>query len=137
MKKPINTKLASYMPIIGSGLLSLSFLLKHLGANLIATCFVAGIGCAWVGLGVIGIFVKRLKPESVKKMEIDQKDERNIQIREKSGYVTFLITLFTLMLLEFVFLVLDNDIACILTIGVMAVHVVSYFIGLLYYDKKL
>ena len=137
MKKPINTKLASAMPVIGFVLLAVSFLLKNLGANLIATCFIAGIGCAWVGLGVIGIFIKRLKPESVKKMKIDQKDERNIQIREKSGYVAFLITLFTLMLLEFTFLVLDNDLACILTIGVMAVHLVSFFIGLFYYDKKL
>ena len=123
MKKPINTKLASAMPVIGFLLLAASFLMKHLGANLFATCFVSGIGCAWVGLGVIGIFVKRLKPESVKKMEIDQKDERNIQIREKSGYVTFLI--------------LDNNLACILTIGVMAIHLLSFFIALFFYEKKL
>jgi len=137
MIKPINTKLGSAMPIIGFLLLAASFLMKHLGVNLIAICFVSGVGCAWVGLGVIGIFVKKLKPESTKKMEIDQKDERNIQIREKSGYVTFLITLFTLMLLEFTFLVLDNALACILTISVMAIHLLSFFIGLQYYDKEL
>ena len=137
MKKPINTKLTSAIPVVGFLLLATSFLMKNLGANLFATCFASGIGCAWVGLGVVGIFVKRLKPESVKKMEIDQKDERNIQIREKSGYITFLITLFTLMLLEFTFLILDNDLACILTIGVMAAHLLSFFIALYYYDKKL
>jgi len=137
MKKPINTKFASTMPVIGFLLLAASFLMEHLGVNLIAACFVSGIGCAWVGLGVIGVFVNRLKPESVKKMEIDQKDERNIQIREKSGYVTFLITLFALMLLEFTFLILDNDLACMLTIGVMAIHLLSFFIALFYYDKKL
>ena len=137
MKKPINTKLASAMPIIGFLLLAASILMKHIGTNIIATCFVSGIGCAWVGLGVIGIFIKRLKPEAVKKMEIDQKDERNIQIREKSGYVSFLITLFSLMLLEFTFLILDNDFACILTIGVMAIHLLSFFIAQFYYDKKI
>jgi len=135
--KPINTKLASSMPVIGFLSLAASFLIKHLGANMIAVCFLAGIGSAWVGIGVIGVFVKRSKPEYVKKQEINQKDERNIQIREKSGYITYLITLFSLMILAFVFLLFDNNLACILTIGALAVHIVSYFIALSYYNTKL
>ena len=135
--KPINTKLAASMPVIGFLLLAASFLTKHLGVNMIATCFLAGFGSAWIGLGVIGIFVKRLNPEYIKKQEINQKDERNIQIREKSGYITFLVTLFSLAILEFVFLLTDNDIACMLTIGIMAVHIASFFIALFYYGKKI
>jgi len=115
----------------------LSFLLKHLGIPVISCTFLAGIGCAWVGIGVIGIFIKRLKPEYIKKQEIQQKDERNIQIREKSGYASWLVTLFSLMILELVFLIIDNDVACMLTIGVMAVHIASFFVALFYYDKKL
>ncbi|MDR2712679.1 MAG: hypothetical protein LBB91_06145, partial [Clostridiales bacterium] len=80
--KPINTKLAAFMPTIGFLLLAISFLLKHLGVPIIACEFLAGIGCAWGIMGVIGIFIKRLKPGYVKKQEISQKDERNIQIRE-------------------------------------------------------
>jgi len=135
--KPINTKLAAIMPAIGFLLLAASFLAKHLGVNLIATCFLAGFGSAWIGLGVIGIFIKRLNPEYLKKQEINQKDERNIQIREKSGYITFLVTLFSLAILEFVFLLTDHDFACVLTIGAMSIHIASFFIALFYYDKKL
>ena len=135
--KPINTKLATAMPVIGFLLLTASFLAKNLGASPIACEFMAGIGSAWIGLGVIGVFIKRQKPEYARKMEINQKDERNIQIREKSGYVSYLVTLFTLAILEFVFLLTDNEFACILTIGAMAVHIVSFFIALFYYNKKI
>jgi len=135
--KPINTKLTASMPVIGFVLLASSFLLKHLGVNMIAACFLAGFGSAWIGLGVIGVFMKRLNPEYLKKQEINKKDERNVQIREKSGYITFLITSFSFAVLEFVFLLTDNNIACVLAIGAMAIHIASFFIALFYYDKKI
>ena len=135
--KPVKNKLVSTMPAIGFLLVAASFLAKHLGVNPIAACFLAGFGSAWIGLGVIGVFVKRLNPEYLKGQEINQKDERYIQIREKSGYIAFLVTLFSFAILEFVFLLADNDIACILTIGAMAVHIASFFIALNYYNKKI
>ena len=135
--KPINTKIAAAMPVVGLLLLAASFLLKSIDAGTAAAGFTAGIGSAWIGLGVLGLIIKRLRPEYVKKLETEQKDERNMQIREKSGYVSFLATLFSMVVLEIIFLLTDNDIACILVIGAMAVHIASFIIALFYYDKKL
>jgi uncharacterized membrane protein len=111
--------------------------MSQLGISPSACAFLSGLGCAWVGMGVIGIFIKRMRPEYVRKQEISKKDERNIQIREKSGYLAFLITLFVFTVLELVFLMLDNELACILTICAMAIHIASFFLARSYYDKKL
>ena len=135
--KPLNIKLAASILFVGFALFALSNLLKHLGVPFIVYSFLAGISCALTGIGVIAVFIKRLAPEYSKKQQIQQKDERNIQIREKSGYASWLVTLFSLMVLEFVFLVIDNDVACMMTIGVMAVQIASFFAALFCYNKKL
>jgi uncharacterized membrane protein len=88
-------------------------------------------------MGIIGAFIKRLNPQYIKKMEINRGDERYIQIREKSGYVTFIITMFSMSILELVFLVMDNYAGCILILAAMTVHVASFFIALFYYGKKI
>ena len=134
--KPVNSKIAHYMPYIGVVLLALSFVLKHLFVPILACDFLAGIGCAWVGMGVVGVLIKRFKSDYAKKKEIEQKDERNIQIREKSGYISYLVTLFSLMVVIFMFFVLDDTIACILSYGVLMIHIVSYFVALSRYNKK-
>jgi cadmium resistance protein CadD (predicted permease) len=109
MKHLYSKKLSSAMPFIGFMLVVTSFLLKYYGVSYITTEFISGIGCAWVGIGIIGIIIKRLKPEITKKIEIDQKDERNMRIRDKSGYISFIITLFSFIVLEFIFLTLENN----------------------------
>jgi len=135
--KTINTKMLSALPIIGFILVVISFAIKFLGAPEAVRGFMAGLGCAWVGLGVVGALVQRFNPAYARKLEIMQKDERNTVIREKSGYVTFLVTLFALAILVFAFLLLDSDLACALALVAMAVHIASFFIAMLVYDKKL
>ena len=137
MKPVQNNKLVSRMPTIGFLLVAAAFLAKHIGVSPIAACFLAGFGSAWIGLGILGVFMKKLSPDYVKKQEINQKDERSIQIREKSGYISYLITLFSFAVLEFIFLLTDNNIACVFTIGAMALHIASFFIALCYYNRKI
>jgi uncharacterized membrane protein len=135
--KPVNQKLLDFFPIIGALLVAVSFVAKRLGAPDAARGFMAGTGCAWVGLGMVAALIERLRPGYKKEMEIMQKDERNTLIRLKSGYITFMLTLFSLTILTLVFLLLDNDLACALTLAAMAVHVGSFFVAMLVYDKKL
>jgi uncharacterized membrane protein len=137
MKPRINQKLIQYMPAIGCLLVGVSFVMGQLDVNPDAYAFLSGLGCAWIGMGVIGILIKRIRPEYVKRHEINQNDERNTQIREKSGYVSFLVTLFAFAVLELVFLMLNNKLACLLTICAMAIHIASCFIAQLYYGRKL
>jgi hypothetical protein len=133
----MNQKLVPRMPAIGCLLVGISFAMSQLNANPEACAFLAGLGSAWAGMGVIGILIKRMRPAYAKTYEINQKDERNTQIRKKSGYLSFLLTLFVFTVLELVFLILDNEPACILTICAMAIHIASFFIARLYYGRKL
>ncbi|MDR1042769.1 MAG: DUF2178 domain-containing protein [Clostridiales Family XIII bacterium] len=137
MKPWINTKLIPHLPAIGCLLVGISFVMSLLNVSPEACAFLSGLGCAWVGMGVLGILIRKMRPEYAKRHAINQKDERNTQIREKSGYLSFLLTLFVFTVLELIFLMLDDKLACILTICAMAIHIASFFIALSYYGKKL
>ncbi|MDR1117091.1 MAG: hypothetical protein LBL09_02450 [Oscillospiraceae bacterium] len=99
--------------------------------------FGAGLGSAAAALGSVGLILLRRKPEDARQQEINENDERFIKIREKSAQSTWYVTLTSLLALEFVFLFLDYMIPCFIVIGVMAVHVISYFAFLYRNSKKL
>ncbi|MCL2254216.1 MAG: DUF2178 domain-containing protein [Lachnospiraceae bacterium] len=99
--------------------------------------FLSGIGCAMIFIGVIGIFRLRKNPNITKQQEIEESDERNIRIREKSAYSTFFITLLMLTVAVIVCVILGNIIACIIINIFMAVHVLSYLILLHFNNNKM
>lgn len=137
MKPGSKNKLTSSLPYVGFLLVALAILAKHHGASVLFCCALSGFGSAWVGLGVFGVFLSKLSPKRVKQMEIDQNDERYIQIREKSGYASYLITMFILTIGIFLSFALDNSLACILAMSALAIHIAVFFIALFYYDKRL
>ncbi len=118
--------------VMGSGVVAEVFLgdSRYLG-------FASGLGSAGAALGAMNLILLNRKPETIRQQEINDKDERLIQIREKSAYSTFFITLFGMAALEVVFLFTDSLTSCILVIGLMAVHVVSFFGFLNYYSQRL
>lgn len=99
--------------------------------------FGAGLGSAAIFLGSIGMIALRKKPCDARQAKIDIYDERNIKIREKSAHDTFYITLIALAASQLAFVFLDQIVPCFIVLGVMAVHVISYFIMLSYNNKKL
>ncbi|MDR1028773.1 MAG: DUF2178 domain-containing protein [Clostridiales Family XIII bacterium] len=137
MKPWVDKKLIPIMPALGCCLIGVSFLMSQLKVNPSACDFLAGIGCAWVGMGVVGILIKRMRPAYAKQREINKRDERNMQISEKSGSIAFLVSSFSFSVLAFVFLVLDYELACVLALCAMAVHIASFFIALFCYRRKL
>lgn len=99
--------------------------------------FGAGLGSGAIILGCIGMIRLRKKPYDPRRAEIDKNDERLVKIRETSAQGTFYVTLIALNAAVLAFLFLDQIVACFITLGVMAVHVMCYFIMLIYYNKKL
>lgn len=100
----------------------------------------SGFGSGIIGVGVVSIIRKRKikqNPEKAKLYEIAEKDERNIKLREKAGYASWHITLFLLAILSMAFVIFDYKMACWLTIGALFIHVISLFIFIAIYDKKL
>ena len=130
-KKPLFKKTERvYMIIICIGLLLIGFagLFSQFEADSRLFEFGAGVGSALTGLGSVGIILIRKNPKSAKQQEIEEHDERNIRIREKSAYATFFITLLALVAAVIVFVVLNNVIACIIINIFMAIHVLSYLV---------
>jgi uncharacterized membrane protein len=97
----------------------------------------AGLGGATIALGFVGLILQRRKPEVKRQQEIDEKDERNIRIREKSAYDTFLMTLLCLIAAEIVFIFLDEMILCLIIIGVMTIQLFSYLVFLYRNSERL
>ena len=122
---------------LGIIIFAASLAAKHLGVDPAACGFLSGLGCSWAGLGVVILILLRLKPGYAKKYEIDQNDERNIQIRDKASYITFFATLFSLLALVVIFIATENIFGGILTICAMVIQLASYIIARFYYDKKI
>ena len=100
----------------------------------------SGFGAGIMAVGVVFIFRKRAierNPEKAKEYEINEKDERNIQINEKASYVAWYVTLFTLAALSLAFLIMDNMTACLLSLGVLFAHKISLLICVGVFRKKL
>jgi len=118
--------------LIGSGSLFSSF---EADSRLFE--FGGGVGSALIIFGSVGIFLIRKNPKSAKHQEIEEHDERNIRIREKSAYTAFFITIITLAAAVVVCVVLNNITACIIINIFMAVHVLSYLVLLRINNNKM
>lgn len=97
----------------------------------------AGLGCAAIAVGAIGLIRLRRNPETVRQQEIDEQDERFIKIREKSAQSTWYVTLVGFLVVEFLFVFLNYVIPSFIVMGLMAVHVISYFVFLHRNNKRL
>ena len=140
----MKNKLKSYTFNIGYISFAIGILLRHIfpeaeGILESLPHILSGFGAGIIGVGVVLIFRKRAierNPEKAREYEIDEKDERNIQINEKASYATWHVTLFALAILSLAFLIMDNMIACLLSLGVLLVHKVSYLICVGVLKKK-
>jgi uncharacterized membrane protein len=107
-----------------------------IGRDEIVWSFILGLGVGLVAVGVVSMFVAWKNPKYKKQQEINMKDERNIQIRGKAGYGTFVITMFTLLALAIAMLALEQFVACALTICALVIHTLSFFTALFYYGRR-
>lgn len=99
-----------------------------------------GFGAGIIGVGVVSIFRKRMidnNPQKAKEYEINEKDERNIRIREKAGYATWYTTLFMLAVISLTFVVLDYMVAGFIVLGALFIHISSLFIYIYIYNRKI
>ena len=136
MKK--NTKLFYVVLIIlGIVFVTLSIVINLRAMNSVYSGGAAGIGFAWIVYGGINLYYLKKRPDIIKLQEIAEKDERNIIIREKAGYCTFIITLFTLVIVEFAFLILGYKLSSIFIVIVLMIHICTFLIGLKYYNDRI
>jgi hypothetical protein len=139
-KQPKSYVLYMGIIIFVVGLL-LKFLIPASDGALQALPFVlTGFGAGIIGVGVVNIFRKRMidnNPQKAKQYDINEKDERNIRIREKAGYATWYTTLFVLSAISLTFAVLDYKVASFISIGALFIHIISLFLYIYIYNKKI
>jgi len=80
--------------------------------------------------------VKR-DPAAAKQLQIDENDERNIQVREKAGFMSWWISLITLGAITLVSVMLGNPLAYGLAFAALVIHRVGYFLCRRHYDKQI
>ena len=128
------------MFIFGIGML-LKFIIPDVDGALQAMPFVlTGFGAGIIGVGVVNLFRKKIienNPQKAKQYEIAEKDERNIILREKAGLATWYITLFTLAIIILTFVILDYKIASFVALGGLFIHIISLFVYINIFNKKL
>ena len=90
-----------------------------------------GVGSGITGVGMLSFFRARLEkknPDILKQLDIEEKDERNIRLREKAGYATWFVTQFVLVALLLTLVILDYGVARWLTLSALFIHNISLFI---------
>lgn len=100
----------------------------------------SGFGSGIIGVGVANILRKRTidnNPQKAKQYEINEKDERNIRIREKAGCATWYTTLLMLSVISLTLVVLDYKVAGFISIGALFIHIISLYVYINIYNKKL
>ena len=135
--KQMFKKMGKFMFGMGWALMAGGIVAIGVGRSEIVFTFILGLGIGLVTVGAVSIFTKWKNPNRAKQQEIDMKDERNIRIRDKAGYGTFVITMLLLVAMVITMLSLEQIITFILAIGVLVIHILSYFIVQSYYDIKL
>jgi len=99
--------------------------------------FISGFGVALILIGVFYAFRERSNPEAVKQREIDEKDERNIRIKEKAGYATWHVTLLMLVAMAFVFIFMDYVLGFWIVAGAVVFHKLMFVVFSVIYGKRM
>ena len=118
----------SFLLPAGFVLLAVSIAIRQLFSEAIGiedwSCFISGMGAGLMFVGVIVriIFKNSDNPEAVKQREIDEKDERNIRIKERAGYASWHATLLIFVVMAVVFIFMNNPIGYWLSAGAVVLH---------------
>ena len=103
-------------------------------------CFFAGVGAGLMFAGAVFKVIFRNddnNPEAVKQREIDEKDERNIRIREKAGYASWYASLIIFVAMALVFVIMDYPLGYWMSAGAIVLHKVILLIFTSLYNKKM
>ena len=139
-KKAVNKTLSIIFIISGIAILIIQAAARNFVSEAGAIPELIFYGSSLLGMGLLGggtgglIFYNSKKS---KQAQINEKDERNILIREKAGYITWYITCIILGVMLYVFSVTDNTTGLLLTFGAILIHFVSPFIIKWYFKKKM
>lgn len=123
--------------ILGVGLLLSGFIVELLMGESRYLGFAMGFGVAITLVATGNLILIRKRPELAKEEEINEKDERFIQIRGHAAQSTFYVSLFGMLAAVLIFLFMNDMSSCFVVIGLMLLHVVSYFALLGHYGKKM
>lgn len=95
-----------------------------------AAGFLSGLGTGLTLLGAILLFRLRfISPEKIKQAEIEQNDERNIQIRRMAFTISSNVATALFAVLGFALLLMDYPVPSALCIGAMYVQFIVLFIS--------
>ena len=133
-------KIWSVLFYAGFGLLVLNFVLVQFfpdSVDIRILDFIAGFGIAIMLVGLIFILIHRFSPEGAKQYEIEEKDERNIRIKEKAAYSSWYASLAIFGIIAIIFIFIDFRIGAWITAAGAILHRVFLEIFKAIYNKKM
>ena len=97
---------------------------------------IIGLGSILIGTNLMVVF-RLSNSKLAKELEINEKDERNIRVREKSGYSTWFITQLALVAMLISLSIMDYDVPAWIALAVLAIHNGSLLLGIAVHNKKI
>ena len=133
-------KIWSVLFYAGFGLLMLSIVFMRFLPDAIDTRvidFILGFGIAIMLVGLIFILIHRYSPEGAKQYEIEEKDERNIRIKEKAAYSSWYASFAVFGIIAITFLILGFQLCAWITVAGAVLHRLFLEIFKAIYKKKM
>lgn len=99
-----------------------------------------GFGAGIIGVGVAGMIQKKRTekdPQKAKQYEINEKDERNIRIREKACCAAWYITLFVLAAVSMTLFIMDYTVPFAMVLAAFFIHILGMFVFIYVYNKNM
>ena len=98
-----------------------------------------GLGAGIAGASaskVITQYMYKKNPEMAKQARINENDERYVDIRKTSAYYMWYVTIFSLCTMSLIFVFMDLMVATLISLSVMAIHIVGFFALAVKINKK-
>ena len=109
---------------------------KIINLRTVCTGFISG----FISVVIVKIMNKKVykeNPKLEKEAKIQESDERNIYIRKTAGHYMSNVTIFLLIGMTFIFVIIDSEVAMMVSLLAIIVYITLYLVVLLRLNKKL
>lgn len=97
-----------------------------------------GLGCSFTTIGVVKLIQNKKTPaEKLKAIEIELKDERNVQILRMAYSISSSVATVLFSIMSFLFVALNYIVPAFIVLGAMYIQLLALFIADKYYKNKI
>jgi len=127
--------------LAGIGLLLITLVLGYFNITIGKGDFFTDMLSVWSAILIVGSITQYIKikrmPNLLKIDKITEYDERNVILRGKSAYLSFILSTIGLAIIMIILIYLDYIIPLYLVSALLVIQYISFLVFVIYFDKRM